>query len=229
MTIKILSAHPDGSAHCVHSSPSLGEHFFTTRPRDFGDGCVIACVLCDALTWVHDSDANEDGRNLRAMIAAGLVPVDLRPIKIDENGRPVARTDEHDAFLFAKQDGDPTLAGEALIPASDAPGLARPKDIRHDAPRRRALKATLRATHKDRRPAGTRFQKRIGDVLEVHEDDGTGKITVAERWAVKRTTREATRPVAREVRDDEGRLTGETEIVSEPTGEMVEVETLERI
>lgn len=229
MTIKILSVHPDGSAYCVHSSPSRGEHFFVIRPRDFGDGCVLHCAHCDSLTWVHDSDANEDQRRLREILAAGVKPVDLRPIVV-KDGQVNTRRDEHDPLLFAQQDGHPLLEREQLIPGSDAPALASvgtPEDIRSDTPRRIALVAKIRAAHKDRRPPGTRFQKWISQTaFEVREDDGSGKSKKIEAWNVVRRTESFTTTVIEHHEADEH--AGEPHDASVEVTDEREVERLER-
>jgi len=71
---------------------------------------------------------------------------------------------------------DPLVAGrEDRTPLSKARNLI-PDPVPQDTAGRTALRETMEAAHTDRRPAGTRFQVRKGDTIEIHDDDGTGTL-----------------------------------------------------
>lgn len=177
MSIRMIGTTPTGDAYLYHSSPSLGEHFFVGKVRRDSKATYLTCHLCDAVTSIPRSDANADHREMQALIDAGKVTPLVHPETLRAGGDPSKPRDLEsqplDPLAVAREDG---VAGiPAVIPQTTAARIA--------------LRNTLKAAHKDRRPAGSRFQKRIGDVLEVHEDDGTGKTAIRERYRVHPDTR----------------------------------------
>lgn len=157
MTIRLLSEAAGGAAYCYHVSPSLGEHFWVGKVRRNARATFLTCALCDGVTSIPRTDANADHRAVEALIARGVTPL------------VIADDAMVDPLQAGKDDGN--------IPATTV--------IPQDTAGRTALRKTLRAAHIDKRPAGTRFQKRIGNIVEVHEDvAGTGVTVVRERWIV---------------------------------------------
>lgn len=166
MSIRVIAPAPDGSAHMVHTTPELGEHFFVARVRRTANATLLPCHLCDAVTTIPRDLLNADHREVQALIDAGRVT----PVV-------VADTAVLDPLVAGKEDAD------AGVTTPTASRHAIPAAVPQDTEGRKALRVTLTAAHHDRRPAGTRFHKwTSATTFEVHEDDGTGTTKLIETW-----------------------------------------------
>lgn len=126
MTVRILKAHPSGSAYLYHSSinpdGSTNEHFFLGRVRQTPKANITYCHLCDSVTVMPRANGDEHARAVEAMALVRVLHADGVPF---------------DPLVAAREDG---VAG---IPSPNAP---------QDTAGRKALRETLRAAHVNVRP-----------------------------------------------------------------------------
>lgn len=162
MSIRVLKEAAGGAAYCYQNAlepdGTTREWFFIARVRRDSKTTYLYNPHTDAVTSIPRSDTNADHRGVEALIVAGKVT-------------PVAKDDDRplDPLQTAREDG---VAGIPVVIPQDTAG-------------RNALRATLKTAHVDRRPAGTRFQRRVGSLIEVHEDvAGDGVTVMRERYDV---------------------------------------------
>lgn len=169
MSIRVLGTAPGGAVYCYQRTLEQGEMFFVARLRQTSTAWLLYNHLTDSVTTVPRDDTNEDHRSIQALIDAGTVT----PVIVADDA-PL------DPLVAGKEDAD---AEGVTTPTAARKSITLP--VPQDTPGRKALIASLRSGHKDRRPTGARFQKWTSPTtVEIHEDDGTGTTRPIETWGV---------------------------------------------